>query len=100
MFYDTLAEVHFIFYFFRDKFFYGSNPIISWNKTDIGAFFTMISRIFTEYDKNCFSFKVINIVYFKKNLTEMAIHKVLLLIERRVLLYILAKSNDSQNFMK
>ena len=42
--------------------FYGSNPIISWNKTDIGAFFTMISRIFTEYDKNCFTFKVINIV--------------------------------------
>ena len=42
--------------------FHGSNPIISWNKTDIGAFFTMISRIFTEYDKNCFTFKVINIV--------------------------------------
>ena len=96
-------NIHFIclnINFFRDKFFYGSNPIISLNKTDIGAFFTMISRIFTEYDKNCFSFKVINIVYFKKNLTEMAIHKVLLLIERRVLLYILAKSNDSQNFMK
>ena len=44
--------------------FHGSNPIISWNKTDTGVFFTMISRIFTEYDKNCFTFKVINIVYF------------------------------------
>ena len=49
-------------HFFQDKMFHGSNPIISWNKTDIGAFFTMISRIFTEYDKNCFTFKVINIV--------------------------------------
>ena len=50
--------------------FHGSNPIISWNKTDTGAFFTMISRIFTEYDKNCFTFKVINIVSLKKNLIE------------------------------
>jgi len=59
--------------------FHGSNPIISWNKTDIGAFFTMISRIFTEYDKNCFTFKKINIVLLKKNIIEMAVHKVLLL---------------------
>ena len=49
-------------YFFQDKMFHGSNPIISWNKTDTGAFFKMISRIFTEYDKNCFTFKVIHIV--------------------------------------
>ena len=33
-------------YFFQDKMFHGSNPIISWNKTDTGAFFTMILRIF------------------------------------------------------
>ena len=50
------------------------NPIISWNKTDTGAFFTMISRIFTEYDKNCFTFKVIHIVLLKKNLFEMAVY--------------------------
>ena len=42
-------------YFFQDKMFHGSNPIISWNKTDTGAFFTMILRIFAEYDKNCFT---------------------------------------------
>ena len=42
-------------YFFQDKMFYGSNPIISWNKTDTGAFLTMILRIFAEYDKNCFT---------------------------------------------
>ena len=48
--------------------FHGSNPIISWNKTDIGAFFTMISRIFTEYDKNCFAFKKINIVLLLKKI--------------------------------
>ena len=35
--------------------FHGSNPIFSWNKTDTGAFFTMILRIFAEYDKNCFT---------------------------------------------
>ena len=38
-------------FFLQDKMFHGSNPIISWNKTDSGAFFTMILRIFTEYDK-------------------------------------------------
>ena len=42
-------------YFFQDKMFHGSNPIFSWNKTDTGAFFTMILRIFAEYDKNCFT---------------------------------------------
>ena len=42
--------------------FHGPNPIISWNKTDTGAFFTMISSIFTEYDMNCFTFKEMNIV--------------------------------------
>ena len=33
--------------------FHGSNSIISWNKTDTGAFFTMILQIFA--DKNCFT---------------------------------------------
>ena len=46
--------------------FHGSNPIFSWNKTDTGAFFTMILRIFAEYDKNCFTKKNL----FGKNLFE------------------------------
>ena len=54
--------------------FHGSNQIIRWNKTDTGAFLTMILRIFTEYDKNCFTSKMINIVLFKNNLLEMAVH--------------------------
>ena len=48
-------------YFFQDKMFYGSKPIIILNKTDTGAFFTMISRIFTEYDQNCFTFITLNV---------------------------------------
>ena len=54
--------------------FHGPNPIISWNKTDTGAFFTMISRIFAEYDKNCLTFKVIHIFLLKKNLFEMPVY--------------------------
>ena len=42
--------------------FHGSNPNISWNKTDIVAFFIRISQIFTECDNNCFTLKVIHIV--------------------------------------
>ena len=41
--------------------FYGSKPIIILNITDTGAFFTMISRIFTEYDQNCFTFITLNV---------------------------------------
>ena len=32
---------------------------------------------FTEYDKNCFTIKVITIVLLYKNLNEIAVHKVL-----------------------
>jgi len=49
-------------YFFQDKMFHGSNPNISWNKTDIGAFFIRISQIFTECENNCFTLKVKHIV--------------------------------------